>query len=376
MKVLKIAILFFSLSVFACKDSFTPEVEAQYKNLLVVEGFINIGGETTIRLSRTGDLQDWQSIIPEKNATVTIEGDKGTVLNGISGEDGQCALNTENLSLGEGYMLRIKLVDGKTYQTDYLEGKTSPEIDSLNFTIENKGFQVYTNTHDDLNKTRYYKWDYQETWEVRSAFPSSFEYKDGKVVRRDPDVNIEYCWSTSKSSNILLKTTERLSEDKVTFSPITHIMGNSAKVAYMYSILVNQYGLTPEAYQYLVNMKKNTEQIGSIFDSQPSELQGNIVCTSNPLEQVIGWMSAGTVSQKRLFISYKDKPKTGYDWLYAQRCEAFISSQDSLLYYLGGNNLIIDEQKKGIEVKYGMSSRECIDCRLRGSNIKPDYWPN
>ncbi|RKD13314.1 hypothetical protein BCY91_10935 [Pelobium manganitolerans] len=366
----------FALLFCACKDAFTPQVDAKYKNLLVVEGFISIGTSTTIKLSRTGDLQDWQVTVPEKNAEVTITGNKGTLLNGFSGEDGQCVLNTENLSLEENYMLSIKLADGKTYQTAYLDGKASPKIDSLNFAVESKGFQVYIHTHDNSGNTRYYKWDYQETWEIRSPFPSSVEYKNGKVVTRDPNINIQYCWSTSKSSHILLETTERLTEDKVTFFPLIHIIGNSVKVAYMYSILVNQYGLTPEAYQYLVNMRKNTEQIGSIFDSQPSELQGNIVCTSNPGEQVIGWVSAGTVSQKRLFISYKDKPAASYDWVYRQSCEAFISSQDSLLYYLGGNKLIIDEQLRDGKVKYSMSSRECIDCRLRGSNIKPDYWPN
>lgn len=375
MKTLQTPILLFCLCFCCCKDAFNPQVDAKYKNLLVVEGFINIGATTTIKLSRAADLKDWQITVPEKKAEVEIEGNKGTRLRGLTGEDGQCVLNTENLSLDESYMLKIKLSDGKLYQTDYLESKASPEIDSLNFEVENKGFQIYVHTQDPLNKTRYYKWDYQETWEVNSTFISSVEYKDGKVVKRDPNVNIQYCWNTAKSSNILLQTTERLSEDRVTRFPLVHVKGNSAKVAHLYSVLVSQYGLTQNAYQYMVNMKKNTEQIGSIFDSQPSELRGNIYCISTPSEQVIGWISAGTVSQKRIFISYKDKPASGYDWVYLQRCETVISSQDSLLYYLGGNNLLIDEQINGPNIKYLLGSKECIDCRLRGSNIRPDYWP-
>ena len=377
-----IAIFFMVSFIFcACKDPFTPEVEAQYKNLLVVEGFINIGGETMIKLSRTGDLQDWQTFIPEKNAAISIEGDKGTLLSGSSGDDGRCTLPTHTLTLNEKYRFKISTVNGKIYQTDYLENKQSPEIDSLSFKIENKGFQIYVSTHDDLNSTRYYNWDYEETWEIHSAFPSAYEFKNGKVIKRDPDVNIAYCWVGNQSSNILLGNSERLSEDRLTLAPITHVKGNSVKIAHMYSILLRQYGLTGDAYHYLEKMKKNTEQIGSIFDSQPSELRGNITCTSNANEQVIGWISAGSVSSKRLFISYQDKPKAGYDWVYAQSCEPLLSPQDSLLYYLAAKNLIIYENRfpqpdGSVKINYNMAPEECIDCRLRGSNIKPDYWPN
>ena len=161
MKTLQTPILLFCLCFCCCKDAFNPQVDAKYKNLLVVEGFINIGATTTIKLSRTADLKDWQITAPEKKAEVEIEGNKGTRLRGLTGEDGQCVLNTENLSLDESYMLKIKLSDGKLYQTDYLESKASPEIDSLNFEVENKGFQIYVHTQDPLNKTRYYKWDYQ-----------------------------------------------------------------------------------------------------------------------------------------------------------------------------------------------------------------------
>src|SRR5690606_5504835 len=169
----------------------------------VVEGFIHIGGETTIRLSRTGDLQDWQSIKPEKNATIFVEGNGGTSLNGTTGEDGRCILPTQSLSMAEKYRLRI-VANGKTYQTDYLEGKETPEIDSVNFRIEDKGFQIYVNTHDERNSTRYYNWNYHETWEIRSAFNSSYEYRNGEVVRRDPSVSIEYCWVDALSTRILL----------------------------------------------------------------------------------------------------------------------------------------------------------------------------
>jgi hypothetical protein len=376
MKILKMALLFFMVGIYACKDPFMPEVESRFKNLLVVEGFIHIGGETTIKLSRTSDLSEL-SAKPEKNAMVQIEGEDGSLLSKLSEDDGKSILPTQNLDIKKRYRLKIVTANGKTYQTDFLQSKVTPEIDSVYFKVEDKGFQVYVDTHDDSGNTKYYHWDYQETWEIRSAFSATHEYKSGEVVPRDPAINIENCWVDAKSSKILIGSSERLNVDKISLFPIIHIKGNSTKVAYTYSILLHQYALTKEAYQYLEQMKKNTEQIGGIFDAQPSELKGNIFCVSNPEEEVVGWMSAGTISQSRLFIDYEDKPESGRDWLYPELCEAFYTSPDSLAIYMAGNHSLIRyEQEDKYGVIYLISEKQCIDCRLRGTNLKPPYWPN
>lgn len=365
------------LAFTACKEPFEPEVDLSYKNLLVVEGFINIGGETTIRLSRNADLKEFQSVLPEKNALIRIEGNQGTLIQGTSVENGKCVLDTRSLLFSEKYRLIIGLAGGAIYQTDYMENKVAPEIDSLNFRVEGSGFQIFVNTHDETNNTRYYNWDYSETWEIKSAFQSYFQFKNNKVSKRDPNVEIFNCWSYGQSSQIILGTTERLSEDKLSLAPLAFVPGNSIKLAYLYSILVRQYGLTKEAYQYLEVLKKNTENIGTIFDSQPSELKSNIICVSKPEEKVIGWISAGRITEKRLFISARSKPRAA-GWVYPETCTSRSIPRDSLFFYIPGND-IIDELRDPFTsnlVGYTISTAPCIDCTLRGSNIKPSYWPN
>ena len=363
------------LSLFACKDPYEPEVAAHNKNLLVVEGYIHIGSSTIIRLNRTIDVAVKSTQTPEAKAEVSIETATGeTVVGGISNTQGTCVLNTVNLSTSKQYRLRITTSNGKIYQSEVLTCKVTPAIDSLHFGIKDGGFQVYVNTHDDSNNTRYYTWDFDETWEIRSPYPSGFEVKDNKIVSRDPSINISRCWLYGSSSRILLGTSERLVADKISRAPIIFIKGNTQRLSEQYSILVRQYGLTKEAYLYLDNMRKNTEQIGGIFDPQPSELKGNMVCVSDPAEVVIGFISAGTVVQKRLFISKTDKPTISRDWMFAHGCERFWRRADSVL--LSGG-LIIEEKRdeRGV-LGYDMSTARCIDCRTLGSNVKPSYWPN
>lgn len=382
MKALKIVFLLCCLIVSSCKDPFTPEVSKNYKDLLVVEGFINIGGTTQIKVSRSIDLQDSRTTDPEKNATITIAGEDGSLVTGKSTENGECLLMTQTLALGKNYKVRLTLANGKVYETGYLATKATPEIDDINYAVTDKGFQIFANTHDPENNTRFYKWDYEETWEVGVPFVSTHEFKNSQVVPRDPSINIQRCWASSKSSSILLGSTARLSEDKITLAPIVFIPGNSVKVDNLYSILIKQFGLTKEAYEYLERMKKNTEQIGGIFDVQPSELTGNLVCVSDPNEKIVGWVSAGTIVEKRIFISYKDKPSSGINWVYSKNCDASMIGQDSLVHYIRSNKFIVNETFAEsypggpLVYKYTMSKEECIDCRLQGSNIKPSFWPN
>ena len=383
MKAFKLIIFASCILNFACKDSFKPEIDNNYKDLLVVNGFINIGGITSIKVGRSIDLLDTRSSAPEKNAIILVLGEDGSEIKGTTNELGECFLPTQNLNLVKKYKLRIILASTKTYETRFLSSKATPEIENLRFSATDNGFNVLLNTYDDSNTTKYYNWDYEETWEVRVPFVSTHEFKNSEVVLRDPNINIQHCWANSSSSTILLGSTARLSQDRVTDAPITFVAGNSIKVAYLYSILVKQYGLTKEAYEYLENLKKNTEQIGGIFDSQPSEMKGNITCVSNPNEQVMGWISAGRMVQKRLFIKASDKPSASTNWVYVQPCEGVVIPKDSLINYIRANKVIVNEQAwiapgtlGPTLYRYTMSTKDCIDCRLKGSNIKPSFWPN
>ena len=46
------------------------------------------------------------------------------------------------------------------------------------------------------------------------------------------------------------------------------------------------YALTRDQFNYWANLKKTTEYLGTIFDAQPSQLNNNIHCLSNPSEPV------------------------------------------------------------------------------------------
>lgn len=379
-----------------CKKPYNPQIISTPNNYLVVEGFINSGADSTIfTLSRTVNLSDTITLKPERNAVLTVESNQNDTypLTEIaSGKYGAIGLN---LDMTKQYRLRIKTTNAKEYLSDFAPVVNSPEIDSISYAIKSNGVAIYANTHDPNNNTRYYRWDYDETWVFHSAYFSQFKSNGDTVLRRD-QVNdgIYECWGNNISSAILLGSSAKLVNDVIANNPITFVPSTSEKLSSKYSIHIRQYGLTGDAYQFWQNLKKNTEQLGSIFDAQPSQLQGNIHSVNDPAEPVVGYISVGSVANKRIFIdnsilpawlptkSYQCKLDTflfayyPFHWTgppFNQENQFFnYNNKDFVLQYIPISALSLPGQPP---IGHTGSTPECVDCTLRGGNKKPAFWP-
>jgi hypothetical protein len=156
------------------------------------------------------------------------------------------------------------------------------------------------------------------------------------------------------------------------------IASTSEKLEDRYRIQVRQYALTGDAYTFWVNLKKNTEQLGSIFDAEPSQVPGNIHCTTNPTEPVVGYISVCTTTTKTTFIYNYNLPA----WVatYPYTCNIDSAKGGTPDY----ENAVDNPSVIDIISSYGpnplspegylTTSRECADCTIRGSITPPPYW--
>ena len=67
--------LFIVFIAISCKERFDPKLSPVQSNYLIVEGYLNAEGISTIRLGRTVPLKDTARIKNELRAQVTIEGE-------------------------------------------------------------------------------------------------------------------------------------------------------------------------------------------------------------------------------------------------------------------------------------------------------------
>ena len=372
------------LLIAGCKEKYIPLVVAVGTNYLVVEGLINSGqAATSIVLSRTGKLTEARLAKPETGALVVVEGEDNTRY--FLSEQAAGVYSIAHLSLNNSskYRLYINTSDGKEYASDYVEVKQSPVIDSVAWRKENNEVVIRVNTHDPKNNARYYRWTYEETWEYRSVNVSRLEYRNGVMYKRDSTNQVWQCWRSSTSSNIELGSSAKLEQDIIQDHQLVKIANGEEKTTIEYSILVKQYALTKEAYDFWSMLKKNTQQIGGTFDAQPTQLSGNIHCITDSTKPVIGFISAGTVSEKRIFINRLADLSPWKHFPDPDNCGSVgpIKKQSEIDDYFGLYGSLytpIDSAFDFFGNYIGIvgATINCVDCRNQGGTItKPSFWP-
>jgi len=365
-----------------CKKPYAPPAIVGPNNYLVVDGVINTGPNsvTIINLNRTRNLNDTiVTGIPELGAQISIVDLNGAGYPLIdSAGNGLYKSSPLTLDPAGQYKIEITTADNRKYTSDYVTSKATPPIDSI-FYEQPHDFTLYLTTHDPTNSTHYYRWDYLQTWEHDSRYQSPWELRHGQVWAKDPDSGSQQtdrCWSTSMSNTILLGNTTALSQDFVNKMPIITMINNDLHLDIAYYILVRQYALTKEAYNYWQLIQKTSQQVGTLFDLQPTQLTGNIYCTSNPNEPVIGYMSASSIQQAHLYIEHSQLN----DWPHYVYMEGCPTAEARRLSADDFHSWLYTDTAYGpyYFVSFGpliVAPKRCLDCRYQGGvNVKPSFF--
>ena len=376
-----------SLCFFSCVEEFkVPNtVSEKYESELVIQGRILSGEKPTFYLSMTSDFGDNGSSAPIEDATITIIGQNGyeSKLAEYDRIHNQYTINTVTLPQNTHYAVKV-ILDGETYQSDFQELQSSPEIDEITYKEKSNGISIHVSTHDDENGRRAYMWTYEEDWEFHAninMFWMGAILYNSKIY---PGTNIDspyyFCWGHNDSYNIHIYSTEKLKENRVPEYKLLEIPIDDIRISYIYSILVKQWSLSDEAYNYFRIQKLYTEESSGLFTPMPTEVQGNMKCTSNPDIKVRGYVLASTITSKRIFIYEKDLNISSeyenckidhtdpYNGNWIRRWTENINAGKAIAVIPSG---YLDENST-------LYYQECFDCRtVKGATKKrPDFWPN
>jgi len=383
LKYILITLILFRM--VGCRVPYEPSAIKGKTGYLVVDGMIvNGNGQTVVTLTRSTGWHDSLTVVYERNARAQIEGTDNSVFSLTENPNGQYMADGLNLNPNLTYRLKIKTSDGAIFASDYVPVLKTPPIDSITWKQDTDkvdrtltDLAIYVNTHDPLNNTRYYRWNYEETWKYHSNLVSKVHINNFQVyanTQADQD-KLYYCWQTNNSNSIIIDNTVKLSQDVISLKQLTLIQGNSLKKSFIYSILVKQYALTQKAYEFYEIMKMNSEQTGSLFDPQPSEINGNIKNLSNPSEPVIGYVSISNLSSNRVYIS-KD-----FFYHYPTTCklQLLYSLDISDIQYPNVNypvDFLTDHLTHEV-TGYIIAPSGCVNCEWSGGkSLQPSFWPD
>jgi Domain of unknown function (DUF4249) len=370
------------LSVFlllnSCITQFIPKT-SEDKQLLVVEGLITDQPEPyTIKLSRSLPLGSAVSANPVSGCQVTISDDLNNTYTLTETDPGIYVSDPNQFqgSVGRIYTLHINAnnsgsittSDGNlVYESIPSEMKPVPAIDSVYFekvTIEKlsdvsagiDGCEIYLNTHDPSDRCKFYRWEFDETWKFEIPY----------------SVPNKICWVSDNSRIINIKNTSVFAEDRIERYPLYFISNGSDRLKVRYSILVHQYSLSEDEYNYWDKLQTLSEQVGGLYDVIPSAVSSNIFNTMDPTEKIQGYFSVSAAASKRIFISSHFAGQANpYS---ADHCIAdTLFPGDPIPSSIGINAWIIISNFMPPYQVYTYS-KGCYDCTVRGTNVKPDFW--
>ena len=359
-----------SLLISGCVIQFIPEIEEEPK-LLVVEGLLTDQDRSNkIRISWSLPVGEVMTDQPVRNCMVIIREEKGQ---GHILEERNPGIYVTDSTQFRGqvnhkYSLYIQTNNG-TYQTDFIEMKPVPAMDSVYFkkiTIKEKdefglpveGCQIFVDTHDPSDRCLYYRWDFRETWEFRIPY---------SVVNR-------VCWRSANSDKIFIRNTSIYNQASVTGFPLHYITNATDRLDVRYSILVNQYSLNDDEFTYWEKVKNVSESVGGLYDITPMSIQGNIYRVENTGEPVLGYFSVSAVTSERIYI---DENFMGLPNFYSYcPTDTVFGPATVPISGLGVSRWVIDDRTTSEMPPYRIITeyKQCADCTVRGTNVKPSFW--
>jgi hypothetical protein len=393
-------IMLFLFIIYTCVDPYTPKLNG-YESLLVVDGLITDATTSyTVKLSRTN--QNQSDIIPSvSDATVFVTDDEGTSSFLINRGNG--IYKTDSIeftgTIGRTYVLHIIMRDGNEYESIPCVMQAVPGIDSIYFEQDQQLFSNGTRAEDgimiyldskEVSANQYYRWSYDETWKFKVPYPKKYDYiktpgqPNSPVFRPVKEVK-EFCWKNSHSGDILIRSGIGVHGGKILKQPVSFIAtGLTDRLMVQYSILVKQYSISRDEYDFWNNLKQVNETGGDIFTKQPYSVFSNIHSVKDPEERVLGYFQVSAVSQKRKYILYRDVALMGLPF-YSYPCSISEygpadfgigpppKTWDDVIWYMttNGVNYTFTEPGNG---KLAFTQPECADCELTGTSAKPAFW--
>ena len=373
-------LLFLLVGLLAsCRTPYEPELPASALKVLVVEGYLDTEGlKSELKLSRTTPLASSSTFDPESGARVVLKSTGGQVFP-LSESSPGVYIFERNVDEKQTYTLEIELRSGERYLSELLQPILTPEIIDGGFKRDEEGVEVFVSTQGNANADDFL-WTFTETWIYRPRIRTSYIYvPELKDVRNRTEAEQNsLCFKSETSPDILLETSSRFKDQLVFQKTITEIPQGNERIMERYSILVSQKGIASKDVAFWEVLKKNTEDIGSIFSPLPSLIGGNIKSLGGDKNPVIGQVSLGVVRQKRIYIDFTEVIPWNYIDPAFNDCaigEEAVYAKDYQTVFGNGGVVPVRALMEGTTiVAYYPSSPRCTDCTLYASKLRPAFW--
>ncbi|CAL2082932.1 conserved hypothetical protein [Tenacibaculum sp. 190524A05c] len=403
MKKIKILLYLTIISVIGgCIEQVEFDNVSFDTNLVVKAIITNEVKQHTVELSRTIPI-DSTELSPEKSAFVSLVDDLGTTYNFTETEDGiYTSINSFGADPARSYTLSIQTNNGQRYNSTTEKLPENSNIDDIRASVENDDIEgpfiaFKVNATGNSSDGSYYRYEYDETYKIKSFVWSPFRIRilsnispyDFDYIPKDPDIYGEgFCYTSDTSNSILITETKTLSQDQVSGFTVRKVPLQSYIVGQRYSILLKQYVLNQNTYDYYTLLDKFSDPSDIFTQTQVGNIPSNITSENNPTtDLVIGFFEVSSITSKRFFFNRTDITDAYYDnYTDSSLCDEFPNPAfndgfgNSPFLELLNTHIFYNEPPGGLGGSpsgggpYQLILKQCGDCSHLGSVIEPDFW--
>lgn len=367
--------------VFAnsCFEPYIANIEDE-PDLISIEGSIIKGNvEQKVYISKTTSILN-ANFSPVRGCSVSVLDNAGNEFTYEENSDGTYSLiiPDEMLVYNRMYQLKVTTPEGEEYESSFKKLNQGIDVDSVYYEIEERtesysgenltGLQFYIDVQAPDSLSRYFRWTVNETYEFTSVGPISYFYYDKSLQPIPPEDSwaVYRCWKGGDIQETFLSNTINLSANEKKKIPLNYVSNEDEKLLIKYSLLVSQYMLDEDTYNYFLLNKLAEGTSGGLYTQQPGQPITNIENINNSSERVLGYFWVSSRSLKRIMV-----PKIKELEVHPNFCaiEGFNMEDHGdgpfPLY-------IMVDLTTNIPMTGGPY---CFDCTKRGgSTTRPDYW--
>ncbi|MGB3779540.1 MAG: DUF4249 domain-containing protein [Tunicatimonas sp.] len=295
----------------ACVEPIAFDTDPVGGQLIVTGRITNAPGGYEITLKRTDQSEAFP--VPVNGAQVTLRDDQGQqeTFQGQGAGVYRTAGQIQGQP-GETYEIEITLFDGTVYRSRPETMSTAIGKDSVYYEVakeelvsesgvlfEDRVVRAYVDTQLPANAPLLYlKWDVETVYSVTT-------------INRSPlGTQITYCYfyNYPDAQEILLFNRRELPEGNTLKRQLVAAREIDFSFLERHYFNVIQSSLTPGAYDYWNQVGQLSNRTGSVFDTPPGLVSGNIYNVEDAEEPVLGYFETSLVDTARFFLNRQDIP--------------------------------------------------------------------
>jgi len=367
-----------SLLCCSCVDEFDADLSSSDTNILCIEGTIKGDCNCIFYLSHSVSLDtDYVTLasVQISDAQLTVKGSDGQSWDGRLSEAGIYEVAVGSLSASNQYWLEVTW-NGNTYTTTPQVPLQTPEIQDLSWELSDDGslVNILVTPVSSSTEGQYYRWSYEETWEVHTPLKASFEYDPEQDAINPVTDYLNVGWAEDKTHFPTIGNNANYANGQIRNLLVYQVDKDDDRFNYRYYTKVYQTAISLAEYEYEKLSAQLSDEMGGLFTPQPSALPSNITCQTADV-QAIGYIGV-SLNTTSAYLYANRQEVNHSDKRYIDMADEELLNKNSWhdLWQQGWRVYLYQPE---LAPPISWCARWCVDCTdptWGASLTRPDFW--